>query len=179
MLKRYYKVNKFHKEIFKSEELCSYNELLFMVEAPKEISGIDIWRYTESVPLKECNDYPDISVKDSHYRLTKKEVSEYPYYEMFISMYSGNFISPLIFMKQDVGLVCIEGKHRMRIASLLAMTGLVMFKDFPAIIVEHCETREAPRYPEKYGEWINWIHENSWREKYKLAEQAFKELKWD
>lgn len=178
MHKQYYKIDRYHKEIFGFEDSCSYHELLFITEAPKELSGIDIWKYVTYVPLKECNHYSDKISTHPYYVLTKKELEEYPYYEMFISMYLGNHMSPLIFMKNKDGLVCIEGRHRVRLAQMFNTRGITL-DNLPAIIVKYCDTRDAPRYPKNYEKWIDLVNTNSWRYKFKKAREAFERLKWD
>jgi len=175
MLKYYFKLIEHHKEVFGSEEPCSFNELLFMVEAPQHLSNVDIWKYSTLCSLEDFPKY----IRSPEFKLNKEEVDVYPFHELLFCIFRGDYLFPLIFLKVDNEFKCIEGKHRLRLVSLCHELNIEVPK-FPVIKVEHVETRETTRYPEKYEEWLDYMRANSIRTKAKLTKKTIEGMiKWD
>ncbi len=137
----YYTVREHHKDIFKTDSPISLNQLIFVTEAPPNLSGINIWDYVERVPTRELSLYHHANTANwekevNAYKLTIEEITWYPYYELFLRLNRGQLDSPLIFKEEKDGqLLILEGKHRLRILLLLFIVKNI-WKEIPCLVVE-------------------------------------------
>ena len=171
----YYKLRKFHKEIFGTDDFCSHYELLFMAEAPQRISGINIWDYVEYIDMKDI-------CKGQDRKLTREDSDGYPYYEIFLlNMWKREDVPPSVFYEipNSKFLRCIEGKHRMRVYHLLYNADNKLFErvvgKVPGIVVREYETRDVKKEPTKYGEFLNWIKQASRREEAMMLRKMYQQ----
>jgi hypothetical protein len=175
MKNSYFKLINHHEEIFGKKEPCSFFELLFMVEAPHHISGINIYNFVERVDSSQL-DKLSMSCKSFGRKLSNDDVEAYPYYEILLSILSGNFLSPLTFIEKDDGVFhVIEGKHRARLIGLCEKLNIVI-KDIPIIRCKFIEKRTDIIIPEKYGEWLRYQRDNSFLDLSFNARKIFKNM---
>lgn len=160
----YYKVQSYHREIFGTDEPCSLSELLFAVEAPSSMSGLDIYKFVEMINVEDLSSYyfPE---KPCSFKINQDEHKDYPFYELFLLMWYGYKIYPLIFRlsinaEENQYLFCIEGRHRLGLLMLYKMLAPEVYQkrvgQIPIIIVEASGFKDTERYPEKHGEFCHW-----------------------
>lgn len=156
----YYKARKHHAEIFKKDNSVSFFELIYAVEAPKEFTSISIWDYTEVIDIKQIlHDFTPID---------QDQQDAYPYYELYVNIkWTGNW-HPYILQETEQGLICIEGRHRLR---LMALSGAVSVK---AVVVSIVGARSETIYPPRYNEWLEYRSKHNFIQTAKEARKDFK-----
>jgi hypothetical protein len=172
----YFKIRKNHFEICGRLDPCSYHELLFYVEAPKCISGINIWDFVENYDLA---DHPAFKKKQKFKPLLRAEVEQYPYYELLCYLWRGYISPPLILEEFEDGAIrCLEGKHRFRILNLFCRNEPDYFKEvfptIPVVIVKHSGFG-LKRSPKRFREFADWVRINNINVSLKKMKELFNE----
>lgn len=174
----YYKITKDHEKICLSNEPCSFHELLFYVEAPREMTGLDIMQYVQYFDIKDYgNLIKDVKQNSFHGLILRdSDLKNYNWYDLFSYLSEGFFKIPVIVSKEKDRYFLVEGRHRMKLLNLMYLSKIEEYveitKKIPAIIVEH--VGDFPmKQPEGYGKFESWLAEHSFNKKANKRKEIF------
>lgn len=159
----YYRFRNKHKEITGRDDPVSIYGLLYFVEGPQEITGVDIWKYVQYIPIEELPLCYKKGDKYTSYQISRQDATIYPYRELIMRLFLGDVSSPLMFeaLPEDNGhLRCFEGRHRLRAMILLHIL-LGKFDKIPAVVFDLIERKPEKIYPEKWEEYARWAEEHN------------------